>query len=324
MSRLSVLMDDIYAAVRRIENDIQMTPVCASRTFDRRTGAIVRFKCENLQRTGSFKLRGALNKVRSLAGAESPAGVITFSSGNHGQAVALAAGISQIPCIVVMPEDARPAKQAAVRAYGANVVFAGTTSEDRRLRAVALQERYGYAMVPPYDDPFVVAGQGTVALEILEQAGDVDAVLVPVGGGGLISGCALAVKSVRPRITVIGVEPEGADDASRSFLTGSLVRYERTSTIADGVRNLSLGDLNFALIRRYVDDFITVSDDDIREMMKFFFERMKLVVEPTGAVAAAALLKHAKRFRDKKVCCIVSGGNIDAGDFSRLIHNRSE
>jgi threo-3-hydroxy-L-aspartate ammonia-lyase len=310
---------EIEDAVKRIGNDAHTTPVFRSRTFNRLTDTDAYFKAENLQRVGAFKIRGALNKIRSLSKEEKRPGVITYSSGNHAQATALAAQMEKIRCVVVMPEDARRSKRSAAEEYGADIVIAGLTSDDRYHRARELQEKFGYTMIPPYDDPYIIAGQGTCGLEILRQLPEVEAILVPVGGGGLIAGCALAVKSVRPDIRVIGVETEGADDANQSFRQKIIVKYESTSTIADGMRNLSVGNLTFDIMVQHVDDMLTVSDDDVRLMMRFFFERMKMVVEPTGAVAPAAVRVHAGKFTGKKVCAIISGGNIGIDDFFELL-----
>ncbi len=307
--------DDVRRALERIKTDIHTTPVLHSSGFDRETGCTAFFKAENFQRTGAFKLRGAINKIRSLQDSEKTRGVVTFSSGNHGQATALAARLEGIRCIVVMPQNASEFKKKAASGYGAILEFAGTTSEERMTRALELQNEYGSILVPPYDDPFIIAGQGTCAVEIVNQIPDLDIVLIPVGGGGLISGCAIVIKSLNPKIKVIGVETEGADDANRSFREKKLIRYDRTETIADGMRNLCVGDLNFEAIVTYVDDMLTVTDDGVRDMMKFFFERMKIAVEPTGAVSAAAIRTHSGIFSGKRVCAIISGGNIGTADF---------
>jgi len=309
----------IEEAATRISENIHRTPILTSQTFDRETGTHTHFKAENLQRIGAFKIRGALNKIRSLSDKEKSRGVITFSSGNHGQATALAARLENIKSVVVMPEDARISKKNAARGYGAEIVSAGTTSEDRYQRAMELHEQYGYTVIPPYEDSLIITGQGTCGLEIVEQIPDVEYVLIPVGGGGLISGCALAIKSKLPSVKVIGVETVGADDANQSFRQKKLIRYDSTNTIADGMRNLSLGKINFEMIVQYVDDMLMVSDEEVVAMMRFFFERMKTVVEPTGAVASAAIRVHNERFKDKRVCAIISGGNIGIEDFYHLV-----
>ncbi|MFP4011337.1 MAG: threonine/serine dehydratase [Spirochaetaceae bacterium] len=311
-------IEDIREAARRLSGDVHETPVLTSKTFDELTSTRCFLKAENVQRVGAFKIRGALNKLRTLSDEERARGVITYSSGNHGQATACAARLENVSCVVVMPEDARAAKRNATLAYGAEVTTAGTTSEDRHTRAMELQERHGYTVIPPYEDPLIIAGQGTCGLEVVRQVPDLDVLLVPVGGGGLISGCALAVKSLMPSVEVIGVETAGADDATQSFHRKELIRYASTDTIADGMRNLSVGKLNFELMLDYVDDMITVSDSDVVAMMRFFFERMKMVVEPTGAVTATAARVHAHRFAGKTVCAVVSGGNIGTEDFCAL------
>jgi threo-3-hydroxy-L-aspartate ammonia-lyase len=317
-------LDDVLAARRSIGTDAHYTPILTSRFFNSQTGTLSYFKAENFQRIGAFKIRGALNKIKSLSPENKKRGVITFSSGNHAQATALAARLANIPCVVVMPENALSFKRQATKAYGAKIEFAGTTSEDRMNRAYELQKEHGYTMIPPYDDPLIIAGQGTCALEILEQVPDLTHVLVPVGGGGLLSGCALAIKSIRRDITVIGVETEGADDANKSFREKRIVKYEHTDTIADGMRNLCLGTLNFTVIMRYVDDMLTVSDNDVRVMMRFFFERMKIVVEPTGAVAPAAIRRHSGLFTGKRVCAIVSGGNVGPELFHEILSENTQ
>ncbi len=321
MSMNSPTITDIEEAASKLAGIIHTTPLLTSRTFNAQSYTNTFFKAENLQRIGAFKIRGALNKIRSLSDEEKSRGVITFSSGNHGQATALAARLENIKCTVVMPEDARDSKRNATQGYGAEIATAGTTSEDRLNRAMELQRQFGYTLIPPYDDPYIIAGQGTCGLEIVNQISDVEAVLIPVGGGGLISGCALALKSKLPSVKVIGVETEGADDANQSFRRKKLIRYDKTSTIADGMRNLSVGTLNFEMMMRYVDDMLTVPDTDVISMMRFFFERMKIVVEPTGAVASAAIRVHNERFRNKKVCAVISGGNIGVGDFFTLLKN---
>jgi threo-3-hydroxy-L-aspartate ammonia-lyase len=312
---------DIQKAANRIAGDIHTTPVLSSQTFNRQTDTLSYFKAENFQRIGAFKIRGALNKIRSLSEEEKSRGIITFSSGNHAQAAACAARLEKIACTVVMPEDVRALKRSATEGYGAHIITAGRTSDDRMNRAMELHRQFGYTVIPPYDDPDIIAGQGTCGLEIVDQVPDIEVVLIPVGGGGLISGCALAIKSKNPSIQIIGVETEGADDANQSFRRKTLVRREKTSTIADGMRNLSVGDMNFAVIMKHVDDMVTVPDRDLVSMMRFFFEWMKIVVEPTGAVAPAAIRVHAQRFKNKKVCAIISGGNIGTDDFFGIINN---
>lgn len=315
---INITLDDIRKTAEN-NREVHRTPVFTSQTLSDQTGIDVCFKAENLQKAGAFKIRGALNTVRSLSEEEKARGVVTYSSGNHAQATAIAAALEGIDCVVVMPEDVREVKKQGARSYGAEVELAGYTTEDRRKRAMELKEQHGYTVIPPYDDPRIITGQATTALEILEQVSDVEYILVPIGGGGLISGVALATKYINPNVKVIGVETEGADDAKRSFEQGKIVRLDSVDTIADGIRSLCVGDLNFEIIRQYVDDVITIPDDRILQMMRFFFERMKLVVEPTGAVASGALPEYSERFQGAKVCSIISGGNIGVEQFAEML-----
>jgi len=268
-------------------------------------------KAENFQRTGSFKIRGAYNAIAGLSKEDRERGVITYSSGNHGQAVACAAGSLGVRAVVVMPEDAIPRKVEATRRWGAEVVFAGHTSLDRQNRAMELVQRHGYAVVPPFDDRRIIAGQGTVGLEILEQHPNIDAVIVQVGGGGLISGVATAIKAIRPHVAVIGVEPEGGADARESLENGRLVTWDSIETVADGLRTSRIGELNFATIRELVDEIVTVTDDEILRAVGILALEGSLVAEPSGAVAPAAVLFGHTGLAGKRVVAVVSGGNID-------------
>jgi threonine dehydratase len=268
-------------------------------------------KGESLQRTGSFKARGAYNAIAGLDPEERKRGVITYSSGNHGQAVAFAAHELGVRAVVVMPEDAVPLKVELTRQWGAEIKFAGHTSLDRQQRAMELVERHGYVVIPPFDDPRIIAGQGTVGLEIVEQLSDVEAVVVQVGGGGLISGVATAVKSLRPHVRVIGVEPEGAADARESLTRGSVVTWDRIDTVADGLRTSQVGKLNFATMQRYVDEIVTVPEDAILRTVGDLARAVKIVVEPSGAVATAAVLAGATGLSGRRVVAVASGGNID-------------
>jgi threonine dehydratase len=290
---------------------VQKTPVLSSRTFNRECGNEVYFKAENFQRTGAFKLRGAYNKISSLTPAERSRGIIAHSSGNHAQGVALACKMLGCRAVVVMPEKSLPNKVEATRAYGAEVVFCGPTTDDRELATQELISKHGYVLVPPYDDDHIIAGQGTVALEIFHDMKELDYLFVPIGGGGLVAGCSLAAKNLYPAVRVIGVETEGANDCYKSFRAKRIVKLLSVDTIADGMRTLCVGARNFEIITKYVDDVITVSDDDVVEMMKFFAERMKIIVEPTGAVASAAVKKNELNISGKRVCAIISGGNLD-------------
>ena len=305
---------DVRAAARRLEGVLQPTPLLCPHRLSEIVGVPVFLKPENLQRTGSFKIRGAYNAVAILSPAARRCGVVTYSSGNHAQALALTAKLFGIPAVVVMPVDAPREKVDGTRAYGAKVVFAGYTTVDRRAKAEALRTKHGYTMVPPYDHPAIMAGQGTIGLEILAEAEGLDAVLVPVSGGGLISGIATAIKGAGGRSCpkVVAVEPADANDTQRSLRAGRRVKLERTpKTIADGLRALSLGDLPYKVIRKKVDAAVTVTDADILRAMKFLAREAKLVVEPSGAVGVAALL--AGRFRPRGPTVVVlSGGNVSS------------
>jgi threonine dehydratase len=295
----------------RLEGVAHRTPVATSATLDRRLGARVFLKCENLQRMGAFKFRGAYHMIARLPEAARRRGVVAYSSGNHAQAVALVARLFGIPAVIVMPSGAPGPKLEATRGYGAEVVFHERTGETREAVAERLARERGLTLVPPFDHPDVVAGQGTAASELLEETGALDLLLVPVGGGGLISGSALAAALLSPGIRVVGVEPEAGDDGVRSFRAGRRLRVEPGETIADGARTPSLGVLTFELVRRYVDDMVTASDPELVEAMRFAWERMKLIVEPTGALGLAALLAGRVPARGRRVGVILSGGNVD-------------
>ncbi|MEG3863509.1 threo-3-hydroxy-L-aspartate ammonia-lyase [Microcoleus sp. herbarium12] len=308
---LQVCFADVQAAAKRLHGKVFKTPVLTSATFNKRTNSQVFFKCENFQRTGSFKFRGASNALMQLSEAEKQNGVLTFSSGNHAQAIALAAQLLQIPATVVMPADAPKVKQAATRDYGAEIVLYDRTVVSREeLTAQIARERH-LTIIPPYDDARVIAGQGTAALELIAEVGELDLLLVCCGGGGLLSGCAIATKTLSPKCKIIGVEPEQADDAARSFRTKILQTVTNPDTIADGARTPCLGKLTFPLVLHYVDDMATVSEEAIRSTMFFMWERMKIVVEPTGVLAAAALLDGVVKAENARVGVIVSGGNVD-------------
>jgi len=306
-----ISFSDIERAYRILQPVVHKTPVLSSRTFNQLTGNEVYFKAENFQRIGAFKFRGAYNKVSSLTSEERARGVIAHSSGNHAQGVALACKLLGIRAIIVMPLDSLSNKVEATRSYGAEVVFTGPTSDDRERATQELIAQYGHTFVHPYNDDKIIAGQGTVALELFHDLKDLDYLFVPVGGGGLIAGCSLAAKNLYPAIRVIGVETEGANDCYQSFRAKRIIKLTSANTIADGMRTLSVGERNFEMIQTYVDDVVTVKDSDVIEMMKFFLERMKIIVEPTGAVASAAILKDVKGLKGKKICAIISGGNAD-------------
>ncbi len=301
---------DITAARERIAPHVHVTPVYSSQLLDAHTGARVYFKCENLQKVGAFKARGASNAVFSLSAEEAARGVATHSSGNHGAALAMAARRRGVPAHIVMPANAPSVKQDAVAAYGGLVISCEPTLAAREATLERVVAGTGAHVVHPYADPRVIAGQGTVALEILEQVPDLEVIVVPVGGGGLLSGVALAIKNLRPEVEVVAAEPEGADDAFRSFGLGELQPSISPSTIADGLL-AGLGELNFALIQQYVDTIVTVTDASIVAAMRLQWTRLKTVVEPSGAVSFAALLEHPERFRGRRVVTVISGGNLD-------------
>lgn len=303
-------IDDVRAAARRIAPHVHGTPVYHSRLLDEISGARVSFKCENLQKTGAFKARGACNAVFSLSDAQAALGVATHSSGNHGAALAMAAASRGIAATVVMPSNAPAVKKAAVASYGAQIVECAPTLEAREATLATVVGDTGAHVVHPYDDARVIAGQATVGLEILEQVPDVQVIAIPVGGGGLLAGMALAVKSLRPDVEVLAVEPAGADDAFRSFGLGRIIPQTNPDTIADGLR-ASLGVRNFALIQRHVDTMLTVEDTRIVEAMRLQWTRLKTVSEPSGAVSFAGVLEHPERFAGRKVVAVISGGNLD-------------
>ncbi|MFF6803367.1 pyridoxal-phosphate dependent enzyme [Streptomyces sp. NPDC012616] len=315
---LPITLDDVRDAAARIKGVAHRTPVLRSRTLDRIVGAEVLLKCENFQRVGAFKFRGAYNAASRLAPEQLARGIAAYSSGNHAQAVALAARELGTTAVIVMPEDAPRSKRAATEDYGAEIVTYDRYAGDRVAIAEALAADRGLALIPPYEHPHVMAGQGTAALELLEEAGELDALLAPVGGGGLIAGSATAVKGLRPGIRVVGVEPEAGDDTKRSLEAGRRVEIPVPRTIADGQALHTPGELTFSVNRRLVDAIALVSDDEIRAAMRFAFERLKIVVEPSGATPVAALLAGRVDDLPRRVGVIVSGGNVDAGRFAEL------
>jgi threonine dehydratase len=310
---------DVEAAAERLRGVAHRTPVVTSRTLDEQTGAHVFLKCENFQRMGAFKFRGAYNRIAQLDPAERARGVVAFSSGNHAQGVALAAKLLAIPATIVMPNDAPASKVAATRGYGAEVVFYERATMNRAEIAAALARERGATLVPPYDDPDVIAGQGTAALELLQDTGALDALLVPVGGGGLLSGSALAASELSPGIAIYGVEPAAGDDFARSFEANRRIEIPVPATIADGQQTTSPGELTFPIVKRLCAGFFTVTDDEICDAMRFAFERLKVVMEPSGASALAALLSGKGDFAGRRVGVIVSGGNVDADRYGELI-----
>ena len=305
-----VSFDDIASAHERIKPQAKRTPVLTSATVDALTGASVFFKCENFQRMGAFKFRGAFNALSQLDEERKKQGVVAFSSGNHAQAIALSGKLLGIKTVIVMPHDAPKVKLDATRGYGAEVVQY-TKHEDRETLAGKLASERKLTMIPPFDHPHIIAGQGTAAKELLEDAGPLDLLLVPCGGGGLLSGCSIAAKHLAPKCRVIGVEPAAGDDATQSFVKKRLITIAVPDTIADGARTPSLGKLTFPIVLRYVDDMQTVTDAELMRAMFFLWERMKIVVEPTGALAFAALFEKKVDCKGLRVGVVLSGGNVD-------------
>jgi threo-3-hydroxy-L-aspartate ammonia-lyase len=306
-----VSLEEIRDAAQRIASAAYRTPAVPAWSLNPPDGNRLVLKAENLQRTHSFKFRGAFNAVASLSPEERARGVITFSSGNHGQAVACAAHLLGVEAVIVMPEDAIPLKVESTRRWGASVEFAGLTSLARQSRAMELVAEHGYTVIPPFDDRRIIAGQGTVGLEIVEDVPDLAAVVVPVGGGGLVSGVSTAVKALRPDVRVIGVEPAGAADAQQSLREGHIVTWDTINTVADGLRTSRMGELNFATVRECVDEIVTVDEDDILRTTGLLARDARLIAEPSGAVAPAAVLCGKVGVQNGTVVAIISGGNID-------------
>jgi threonine dehydratase len=313
-------IDHIHEARERIASRINRTPVLTSKQFNEVAGKEVFFKCENFQRAGAFKIRGATNKIQSLTGAEKQQGIVAFSSGNHAQAVALAGREAGVRVLVAMPEDAPAAKVAGTRGYGAEIVFYDRHKQEREAFAMDLAERERLILVPPYDDPFILAGQGTCGLELMEEVPDLDCVLAPCSGGGLFAGVAIAAKAVNPKIRCYPVEPVTADDTRQSFLKGERVLIPPPSTIADGLRVQIPGKLTFPIMQQLADDVLTVSDEEIIETLRFMLFRMKILVETSGVTAAAAIFFHKLPADVKRVGVILSGGNIDPDLLQSLIN----
>ncbi len=318
MSALPVTYADVVAAHERIRAVAIRTPVLTSRTADARAGASLFFKCELFQRMGAFKFRGAYNALARFTADQRAHGVVAFSSGNHAQGIALAATLLDMPATIVMPTDAPAAKVAATRGYGAEVVTYDRYTEDRVAIGERLARERSLTLIPPYDHADIIAGQGTTAKELFEDVGPLDALLVPLGGGGLLSGSALAARALAPECTVLGVEPAAGNDGQRSFRSGAIVRIDTPTTIADGAQTQYLGQLTFPIIRALVADIETVSDDELVDAMAFFASRMKIVVEPTGCLGAALALRNLPQLRGKRVGVILSGGNIDLARFCEL------
>jgi len=306
-----IQLSDIQAAAERTGSLVHRTPVFTSRTFDALAGARVFFKCENFQRGGAFKIRGASNFILSIPKNDLPRGVVTYSSGNHGQAVAIAAESVGVPATIIMPADAPASKLAATRAHGARIVTYDRAAEDREAIAQRIADDTGATIVPPYDHPWTIAGQGTAALELLDEIPDLDALVIPIGGGGLISGCSIAAHALRPAIRVFGVEPEQGNDTLLSLRAGERVAVPLPETIADGLRTAKPGALTFPLVQKHVDDIALVSDPEIRDAMRFLLTRMKMLVEPSGAATAAAAMLRRIPPGLQRIGAILSGGNVD-------------
>ncbi|AXK62583.1 threo-3-hydroxy-L-aspartate ammonia-lyase [Burkholderia sp. IDO3] len=311
--------DDVAAAAARLDGHAHRTPVMTSRTIDEALGAQVFFKCENLQRMGAFKFRGAFNALSRFDATQRRNGVVAFSSGNHAQAIALSARMLGIPATIVMPQDAPAAKMAATRGYGGNVVTYDRYTEDREQIGRALAEKHGLTLVPPYDHADVIAGQGTAAKELFDEVGPLDAVFTPLGGGGLLSGTALATRALSPHAKLYGVEPEAGNDGQQSFRSGSIVHIDTPRTIADGAQTQHLGNLTFPILRRDVDDILTATDAELVDCMRFFATRMKIVVEPTGCLSFAAARRMKDELQGKRVGIVISGGNVDLETFCALV-----
>ena len=311
--------DDVVAAAARIEAHARRTPVLTSATLDAQIGAKVFFKAENFQRMGAFKFRGAFNALSRFSPQQKKAGVVTFSSGNHAQAIALSAKLLGIAATIIMPQDAPAAKLEATRGYGGRVVLYDRYGQDRDDIAGRLRAETGATLIPPFDHADIIAGQGTAAKELLEEAGELDALFVCLGGGGLLAGSALAARALSPRCAVYGVEPEAGDDGRQSLRTGSIVHIPTPKTLADGAQTQALGELPFAIIRREVRDILAVSDAALVEAMRFYAERMKIVVEPTGCLSLAGARQIGKDLAGKRVGVIVSGGNVDLARFAALL-----
>lgn len=315
---------DVLDASNRIKEYVNKTPVLTSRMLNDRLGAQIYFKGENFQRVGAFKFRGAMNAVSKLSDEKRSKGVIAFSSGNHAQAIALSAKLLNVLATIVMPEDAPALKVAATAGYGAHIIRYNRYTEDREQIGRQLAAEHGFALIPPYDHPDIIAGQGTSAKELLEEVGQLDALFVPLGGGGLLSGSALAARSLSPGCKIFGVEPEAGNDGQQSFRSGSIVHINTPKTIADGAQTQHLGEYTFAIIRENVDDILTVSDQELVKCMHFLAERMKMVVEPTACLGFAGALLKKEELVEKKVGIILSGGNVDMKRYATLISGKED
>ncbi|MDR1049136.1 MAG: pyridoxal-phosphate dependent enzyme, partial [Synergistaceae bacterium] len=305
------LYENVLAAAERLDGVAHKTPVATSRLLDEQTSNSIFIKCENLQRAGAFKFRGAYNALSCLSSEERRRGVVAYSSGNHAQGVALAARVLDVPAVIVMPADAPKAKSAAAKAYGAKIVFYDRASEDREFVTKRLMDEHGYILIPPFDHEEIVAGQGTVVKELIDEVGELDYLFVQCSGGGLLSGSAVSAKHLCPKCKIFGVQPEGADYSVRAFKTGEIYRMKNAQTIADGLRGTNMGKLPFSIAKEWVDDMFTVSDADIIRTLYFVWSRMKLLVEAAGVVGLAPLFNGRYPLKDKRVGIIFSGGNCD-------------
>ncbi|MGQ7243946.1 threo-3-hydroxy-L-aspartate ammonia-lyase [Salinicola sp. V024] len=321
MSTLAIDYDDVVAAHRRLEGIAHWTPVLHSATADARTGARLHFKAEHLQRVGAFKFRGGYNAISQFDAEQRAAGVIAFSSGNHAQAIALSARLHGIRAVIVMPEDAPAIKIAATRGYGAEVVLYDRYTQDREALGRELADAEGLTLIPPFNHPHVMAGQGTVAEELFDDVGELDTLIVPLGGGGLLSGCATVARARYPNCRIIGVEPEAGNDAQRSLVSGKIVSIDTPRTIADGAQTQALGTLTFPVLQAHVDEIVTVSDAELVDAMGFMAGRMKQFVEPTGCLAAAAAFSGQVPIEGQRVGIVLSGGNVDLNRFADLIQD---
>jgi threo-3-hydroxy-L-aspartate ammonia-lyase len=316
--------ENVVEAAVRLAGQVIQTPVLTSRTVDEALGANIFFKCENFQRTGAFKFRGAFNALSCLTTQQRQVGVVTFSSGNHAQAIALSSRLLNIPCTILMPEDAPLNKVAATQGYGGNIIFYDRYTEDREVLGQNLAAEKGMALIPSYDHPHIIAGQGTATKELLEEVDNLDALFVCLGGGGLLAGAALATAALSPQTKIFGVEPVAGNDGQQSFRTGSIVRINTPKTIADGAQTQYLGNYTFGIIQQHVNDIFTATDQQLIDCMHFFATRMKIMVEPTGCLGFAAVKQMADQLKGQRIGVIVSGGNVDIARFCTLIHSTKD
>ena len=323
MNRALPRYQDVQEAAERLRSVVHRTPVLTSQTLNGRLDAEIFFKCENLQKVGAFKFRGAYNAIAKLSDEERSAGVVTYSSGNHGQAIARASQALGVTATIIMPLDAPKAKRNAAASYGARIITYDRQTEDREQVAHGLVEKEGLTLIPPFDHPDVIAGQGTAVMELLEEVGGLDALFVPLGGGGLLAGSLLSAHAVAPECLVYGVEPEAGNDGQQSFNKGEIVRIPQPRSIADGALTQALGEITFPIIKRYAHDILAVPDEKLVQAMQFFAERMKMVVEPTGCLGAAAVLRETVPVRGMRVGVVLSGGNVDLASYAACLAHGS-